>query len=417
MKKIVISGMIGNALEWYDFALYAHFAGIISQLYFPSDDKFISLVLTFGVFAAGFVMRPLGGIVFGYIGDKFGRKVSLVTSIVLMAVPTTCIGLLPTYEQIGIVAPILLTIIRLLQGLSLGGGFSGCIAFIVEHAPDGRRGLIGSASVFSMSAGILFGLIVATFISHILSPHDFNSWGWRVPFLVSAIWGLIAIYIRGNIHESPKYNEAKANGFLSKSPVREVLSNYLPELLIAIGIYLTVTVPFYTLMIFMNNYMSQILGHSIKEALLMNVVSILVHMLFLPFASNLSDKIGRKPVLVVNSLAFMFLTYPIFWLLCQNGFVLPLMGQVMFGIILSFYIAPVPALLVELFPTSVRFTGIALSYNLSAAIFGGTTPMVAAWLIRYTNMNDALAFYIILFAIISLITLYYFRDNYDKPLA
>lgn len=417
MKKVVISGMIGNALEWYDFALYGHLAGIISKLFFPAEDEYLSLIMTYSVFAAGFLMRPIGGIFFGYIGDKFGRKASLVASIMLMAIPTACIGLLPTYAQVGIAAPIALLIIRLLQGLSLGGGFSGCIAYIIEHAPDNKRGLAGSASVFSMCAGILLGLAVAHLFAHFLSEPEFERWGWRVPFLLSFLIGIVGIYIRNHLHESPKYLEAKLNGTLSKTPMREVLTNYLPETFIAVGIYLTVTVPFYTLTIFMNSYMSNILGHSIQESLKMNSISILVLMAILPFASSLSDRIGRKPILIAVAAAFALLTYPVFFLLSEPGFIKPLIGQIIFAIMLAFYIAPVPAVLVELFPTNVRFTGISLSYNISAAIFGGTTPTVAMWLIKKTHMNNSLAFYIILFAILSLFALHYFRDKFDQPLA
>jgi MHS family proline/betaine transporter-like MFS transporter len=311
----------------------------------------------------------------------------------------------------------MLVIIRLLQGLSLGGGFSGCIAFTIEHAPDNKRGLAGSASIFSMCAGILIGLGIAILLSHSLPEKDFETWGWRIPFIISIFIGFIGLYIKNHLHESPVYLQAKKEGHLSATPMKEVLTTYLPEVMTAVGIYLTVTVPFYTLMIFMNSYMTQILGRPIKEALLMNTISILVHMAFLPFASALSDKIGRKPILVASSLSFLVLTYPIFLSLAQPGIIVPLLGQVVFGIILAFYMSPVPAILVELFPTSVRFSGIAVSYNLSAAIFGGSTPAVALWLIKSTQMNHALAFYIMLFAGLSLISLYYFRDKFNQPLA
>ncbi|MFN7039275.1 MAG: MFS transporter [Alphaproteobacteria bacterium] len=415
MRKIIISGMIGNTLEWYDFALYGHFATIISKLYFPTDNPSLSLIAAFSVFAAGFLMRPIGGVLFGYIGDKFGRKASLILSILLMAIPTACIGILPTYDQIGIFAPLLLTLIRLLQGLSLGGGFSGCIAFTIEHAPENRRGFAGSASVFSMCAGILLGLGVATLFSHILPIEKYESWGWRVPFIISIFIGLIGLYMK-NLNESPEYIKAKNEGTLSKTPLREVTKFYLPELMVAIGIYFTVTVPFYTLMIFMNSFMSKIIGQPIRDALLMNSISIVILMCILPYASSLSDRIGRKPVLIFSSVAFILMTYPIFQLLMTNGFIAPLLGQILFATILAFYIAPVPAILVELFPTSVRFTGVALSYNISAAVFGGTTPAVAIWLIENTEREDALAFYIILFASLSLASLYFYKDRFNEPL-
>ena len=225
MRKILVSSMIGNALEWYDFVLYVQFSTIIGSLFFPSDNEFTSLLATFGIFAVGFVMRPIGGILFGILGDKFGRKSALVFSILMMAIPTALIGFLPTYEQVGIIAPISLTIIRLLQGLALGGGFSGCMTFIVEHAPSKQRGLIGSTSMFSLGAGVLLGIVVSLGFSKCLSPEDFISWGWRVPFIISLGIGMIAFYIRNNIDESPIYLEAKKHGNLSKTPVKEVLTH------------------------------------------------------------------------------------------------------------------------------------------------------------------------------------------------
>lgn len=416
MRKVIISGMVGNALEWYDFALYGQFAALLSKLYFPSNDPNISLIAAFSVFAVGFIMRPIGGIFFGYIGDKFGRKTALAASILTMAIPTAFIGLLPTYAQIGVAAPILLTFIRLLQGLSLGGAFSGCIAFTVEHAPCKKRGLAGSYTSLSMCAGILLGLIVAYLVSDSMSVESFESWGWRIPFIISFFIGFIGIYIKNNLDESPKYIEAKANGQLSKTPVKEVFTNYFPEIMIAVGLYLTVTVPFYTHMVFMNSFMIEMLGHNIKDTLLINAISILILMSVMPISSIISDKIGRKPVLLATATLFVIFSYPIFLLICQPGFILPLIGQILFGILVAFYVAPMPATLVEMFPTSVRFTGVAISYNLSAAIFGGTTPMIATWLIKTTQINYALAFYVMFFAGLTVLTLYFFKDRYQKPL-
>ncbi|KKB96641.1 Proline/betaine transporter [Candidatus Arcanobacter lacustris] len=413
MKKIVISGMIGNALEWYDFALYGQLAAIISKLYFPGTDAYTSLLLAFGVFAAGFFMRPVGGVVFGYIGDKFGRKTSLILSILCMAIPTTCIGLMPTYAQIGIFAPILLTVIRLLQGLALGGGSSGCIAFIVEHAPDNRRALAGSAASCSMGIGILCGLLASHAVIDLLPQEDFESWGWRIPFIISMFVGMIALYIRNHLHESPKYLEAKKEGKLSKAPLREVFAKYRTELFVAIGIYMNVTVPFYILVIFMNSYMVETLKYPLKEAILINAIGILSYIIITPFFAAMADKIGRKPVLIGGSVAFILLGYPIFWLLGQGGFMMPLCGQIILASIVGAYIAPIPAVLVELFPTSVRLTGVAVSYNFSAAVFGGTTPLVCTMLIKQTGMIALPAFYIMIFSILCLICLSYFKDNYN----
>lgn len=416
MRKVVISGIIGNGLEWYDFALYGQFAAIIGKHFFPSTDLIVSLIATFGVFAAGFLMRPVGAIVFGYIGDRYGRRKSLAISILMMAIPTAMIGLLPTYAQIGILAPILLTVIRLLQGLSLGGEFSGCISFIGEHSKDHHRGLVGSYSMFSMCAGILLGSAVGTFVGNVLSEEDFLSWGWRIPFVIGIVIGLVGLYIRSHVDESPHFVKAKGNNGLSEKPLRETLTKYTKNFVIGIGIYLTVTVPFYSLVVFMKTFMTKILGHPESETFFINTVAMFVLTIFIPLSGHLSDKVGRKKILVISTVTMLFATYPIFILLCQPEAMARLIAQSSFAFLCAMFIGPVAATLVELFPTRVRFTGVALSYNLSATIFGGTTPIVATWLIDKTGLNYSLAFYIMFFNILTLISLYFYKDKYNKPL-
>ncbi|AZL15362.1 MFS transporter [Rickettsiales endosymbiont of Stachyamoeba lipophora] len=401
MKKVLAAGMVGNALEWYDFALYGHFVFIISQLFFPSDNHLVSLVMTFGGFAAGFIMRPLGAVVFGHIGDQFGRRTALAAAILTMAIPTACIGLLPTYHEIGIAAPICLIIIRLLQGLSLGGEFSGSIAFIVEHAPNNRRGLAGSAAMFSMNVGILLGSLAAAICNNTFTTEALYSWGWRIPFIIGLAIGLVGLYVRSGLHESPKYEQAKKLGHISKTPTRELFKGYRHELFSGIVVYLTVTIPFFTFVMFMNTYMSKIVGKSPAEASLINTISMIIATSFIPVFGYLSDIFGRKVITRLGAGLFILLTYPLFIMLNQPGFLLPLIGQTIFGILVSLYMSPVPAILVELFPTSVRYSGVALSYNISAAGFGGTAPMVATFLINHTGNNYAIAFYIIFFAMIS----------------
>jgi MHS family proline/betaine transporter-like MFS transporter len=417
MRKILVSSMIGNALEWYDFVLYVQFSTIISKLFFPSEDPFTSLLATFGVFAVGFVMRPIGGVLFGMLGDKFGRKSALVFSILMMAIPTALIGFLPTYEQIGIAAPICLTIIRLLQGLALGGGFSGCMTFLVEHAPSHQRGLIGSSSMFSLGAGVFLGILVSLSFCACLSSEDFISWGWRLPFIISLAIGMVAFYIRDHVNESPIYLKAKEHGNLSKAPVSEVFRNHWKELLIAIGIYITVTVPFYTFTAFFSTYLQQHAGVHLNTALLINAISIVVFMLFIPISGYLSDKYGRKIVLISTSIMIAIVTYPVFLLMLKGGFVFPLIGQIIFGIALGLYMGPVPATLVELFPTNIRFTGLALSYNFSAALLGGTAPFVYLKLIGVTGSLMAPAFYIIAFVVLTGFALKAYKDNYKEKLA
>ncbi|MEQ9115546.1 MAG: MFS transporter [Rickettsiales bacterium] len=416
MYKVVISGMIGNALEWYDFALYGHFVHIITKLFFPQADPYAGMIATYTIFAAGFVMRPVGAVIFGYIGDKFGRRISLSISILMMALPTACIGLLPTYEQIGIWAPILLCVIRLIQGASIGGEFSGCIAFLVEYSPMKKRGLIGSASMVSLCAGMLLGSLVATLVSRTMDVADFESWGWRVPFLIGIVIGLIGIYVRTSLHESPVYLEAKKRNELSSKPVREIISSYLPELVLAIGMYLTVTVPFYTFTMFVKSFMVGNLKYSYDTSLYVHLVSLTVAMIVMPISAWFSDVYGRKPVLKYSTYGFIVFIYPIFWLLTKGTLEWVMVSQILFALFVGIYMGPVPAALVELFPTRVRFTGVAVSYNFSAAAFGGTAPLVATWLIKNSGRYDSVAMYIIFFCILTLITLKYYKETYRKKL-
>lgn len=417
MRKVVTAGIIGNALEWYDFALYVHFVEIISRLYFPADDPFLSKMATYAAFAAGFFMRPLGAILFGFIGDKFGRRLALSISILTMAIPTSCIAILPSYQEIGIIAPICLVIIRLLQGLSLGGEFSGSIAFVVEHAPDHRRGLAGSTAMFSMNLGILAGSAVAALFAVFMSPEAFNSWGWRVPFAIGLAIGFIGLYIRSSLHESPKYENAKNNGELVASPTRKVIKEYPAQLFTAIALYLTVTVPFYAFVSFMKNFMVTVAHKPIEQAAIINTVTMLIATAFIPVVGHLSDIIGRKTVIRMGALGFLFLSYPCFVLLQSPDFFPAFLGQMVFGLLVSLYMSPIPTVLVELFPTSVRYSGVALSYNISAALFGGTVPMVATFLIEYTGVKESLAFYIMMFSVVSLISIYYLEDRRKMALA
>lgn len=417
MRKILISSMIGNALEWYDFVLYVQFAKIISQLFFPSDNEFTSLLATFGIFAVGFVMRPLGGVLFGMLGDMFGRKAALVFSILMMAIPTAMIGFIPSYQHIGIAAPILLTLMRLLQGLALGGGFSGCMTFIVEHSPDKERGLIGSTTMFSLGAGVFLGIAVSLGISSFLTEENFISWGWRIPFIISLAIGMVAFYIKNNIDESPIYLKAKEHGKISKTPIREVFHNHWKELLIATALYLTVTVPFYTFTAFFSTFLQNYSDSTLKESMIINGVAIFVFMFAIPLTGWLSDKYGRKKVLIYNGLLIAALTYPSFLLLLKGGFVYPLMGQILFGLAVGGFMGPIPATLVELFPTNIRFTGLALSYNFSAALFGGTAPFVYLKLIEWTGSIMSPVFYILMFVCITMFALYHYTDHSKEELA
>ncbi|MEI6729728.1 MAG: MFS transporter [Pseudomonadota bacterium] len=415
MKKIVIAGMIGNGLEWYDFALYGYFAHIIGKLFIPSQDHYAQMLGTYGIFAAGFLMRPLGAVIFGYLGDKYGRKFSLTLSILLMAIPTACIAILPTYEKIGIFAPILLTVIRLLQGISLAGQFSGSIAFIVEHSPSGKRGLAGSTTVVSLCLGMLLGSLTATIFSALLSQEDLESWGWRIPFALGILIAFVGFYIRHNTEESPHYEKAKAEGRISDTPIKDAFGNNLSALLRGVGIYLSVTVPFYTLTVFLNGFIIKDLHLAEKQAYLISTLSMVMMIIILPFASYLTDLYGRKFILKIVLYFYFFASIPIFYLLNQGDFTSIAIAVFAFTLILSSYIGAIPALLVELFPTGIRYTGMALSYNV-AGVLGGTTPFIETWLVKNSGNNLSVAFFVMLCAVISFIAFIGYHDSYKEEL-
>lgn len=408
--------MVGNALEWYDFALYGYFATILSSQFFPSTNHFVSLMATFGVFAAGFIMRPLGAIVFGHIGDKKGRKNALLWSIYLMTIPTTLIGLLPTYEQIGWMAPALLTVIRLLQGLSMGGEFTGSMIFIVEHTNTQKRGFAGSWAPFSLLLGVLIGSAIAALTSLLLSPEDLHNWGWRIPFLISILGGLVGVYMRRTLTEPASFVKAKQDSKSSAIPIVEVFQKHLSKVFLILAIDLLVAIGFFTVVSFVVSHLSAVIGLPKTTALLINTASMLACAICIPCSGWLTDKFGRKPIMMGAALGFAILGYPLFLGLSAGGILVPLCCHVGLGILLGFYFGPISAVLVEIFPTSARYSGISIAHNISMAVFGGTAPSIALALVHFSGNHAAPAFYLTLAAAGSLLGLYLMKDRYQESL-
>lgn len=417
MKKVVASGMIGNGLEWYDYALYGQMAALLGTLFFPKGDAGVQLLATYGVFAAGFIVRPIGAVLFGWIGDRYGRKSAMVLAVLMMAIPTGCIGLLPTYAEVGLLAPVLLTIIRLLQGLSLGGEFAGSIAYIVEHAPPKRRGWAGSASLVSLILGFLLGSLVVNTLLGVMGREAFEAWGWRIPFLGGIVIGLVGFYIRRCCEESPIYEAAKQDNQISKTPVRTAFAKHPWQMLQGFALYMTVTMPFYLASVYFISFSENHLGTSLETALRFNIYNMLAMLITMPFSAWLSDKIGRKKVMITAAIAMFFITPLLFTQLTLGASPLTIaLCQFIFAAMVGMYAGPVPAILVEMFPTNIRFTGMAIAYNLAAAIFGGTAPMVCEWLIRTTGSNGSIGWYVMICNVFSLIALYYYKDRFKQPL-
>lgn len=415
LRRVIFSCMIGNALEWYDFALYGYFATTIGKLFFPQFSTFASLMATFGIFAAGFIMRPLGGIFFGHIGDKFGRKDALLWSIYLMAIPTTLIGLLPTYAQIGWFAPLLLTVIRLAQGLSMGGEFTGSMIFVVEHAKTNNRGQYGSWIIFSVLIGILLGSLVATSTCYFLSEEQLANWGWRFPFIISMVGGFIGAVMRRTVDEPEQFKEAKAQRKHHSTPVTELFKSHLGMILYVITIELSLSVGFYIVVTFINTFLASLLNFTKFASLLLTTTGMFGMGVAIILSGWLSDKIGRKAVLIPSALAFAFFSYPLFVAL-EGGFTSALLAQISLAFILGSFFAPIPATLVELFPLTVRYSGLSISHSLSMAIFGGTAPLIATYLIAVTENNAAPAIYLAATSLIGAIALFFMKDRFKEEL-
>jgi MFS transporter, MHS family, proline/betaine transporter len=402
MKKIVASGMIGNALEWYDYALYAQFVDMIAK-HFIAETEFAQL-LAMAFFAIGFLMRPVGAIVFGYIGDKYGRRIALTIGILTMALPTALIGMLPSYATIGIWATVLLGLLRIVQGFALGGEFSGCISYIVEHAPPESRGLAGSAAFVSMAIGMLIGTLTGVGMSLIMSEEALFSWGWRIPFILGLFIGLVGLYIRYSLPETPVFIKAKESGGLSKEPVRETLTYYMFPLLVAVGIYINVTTPFYVSSVYVETFMND-LGYTRGQSGFVSILILVTMIIVFPISAKLSDKWGRKKTHTIGAILIIVTAYPMLAALGDIDIIAASLSQVIFAAAIAFYMGPMPATLVEMFPTKIRFTALGISYNISAAIFGGTAPMVALLLQEWTGNQYAIGIYTSVLAIISFVIL------------
>ncbi|MBI3951635.1 MAG: MHS family MFS transporter [Acidobacteria bacterium] len=415
-SKAVIAGVIGNLIEWYDFALYGYFAPVLAKLFFPSKDPAVSLISTFGVFATGFLMRPVGGAIFGHFGDKVGRRKALSASVFLMAIATTSIGLLPTYTQVGVVATILLTLMRLLQGLSAGGQFTGSISLLVEHAPESRRGFIGSWTTFSGVGGMLLGSGTGALVASIMSDEALQIWGWRIPFLLGILTGVIGLYLRFGIEETPGFKALEESGNVAQSPLKEALQHLRKEILIGIGANWLNAAGFYTVFVYNTTYLSTVVKLPLSTALMVNTISMIFLIASIPIMGGLSDRVGRKPILISGCLGVAVLAYPLFHLLSQGTFLHGLAAQLGFVIPISMLQGTIPTTMVEIFPTRARYSALSIAYNIAFAVFGGTAPLVATKLISATKNNLSPSFSLIISAVISLLVIARIKETYKESL-
>lgn len=395
-------GSLATAFEWYDYALFGYFATIIGQQYFPSEHALTSLLSSFAVFASGFAMRPLGAICFGYIGDRLGRKKALILSLILMAIPTTAIGLLPTYQSIGISASVLLLLIRLLQGLAVGGNYGGSFIFTIENAPPKNKGFAGSLAMFGTLGGLFLGVGAATLMEGILSPQELRSFGWRIPFLLGCLSPLIVLLIRRRVPETQTaHDEENRTG-----PIKEVMQHHKANVMRAIGVILLEAVGIYVIFVYMTTYATHFLHLPDSKVLLINTVCMASLVIFIPFFGWLGDKISQKKLLQAAALAYLFLPIPLYaWLIESPSLSALLTLQIIFSVVVGAIYGGLPALVVTAFPKDVRYTACGLAFNVSVAVFGGTSPFVVTGLIQLTDWLIIPALVLTLVGVVALISI------------
>ncbi|MEO3755447.1 MFS transporter [Streptomyces sp. B6B3] len=393
----------GNFVEWYDFAIYAYSSTVIADLFFPSGNDTVALLGTLAVFGLTFVTRPLGGVFFGRLGDRIGRRNTLVAILTLMGVSTTLIGLLPTYDTVGIAAPILLTLLRLCQGFSGGGESSGGATFLSEYAPSNRRGtwsgLSNSTQTLPFAVAALLILVLNTW----LGDADYEGWGWRIPFLISAPFALVGLFLRMRIDDTPVFRSLENSKRVAHAPLREVLSGYRRELLVLIGIASLNAVAFYTVSSYFTTYLQEVVDLSATTALASNSLALLAYSLFIPLAGMVGDRVGRKRVIRAGALALAALAVPGYLIAGSGGFGLAVVGQLLITLPLVTVASVVAVAQAELFPAAVRYTGAALGYNIAYAVFGGSAPFLGQYLVLVTDNKLAPAFYLIALALLALI--------------
>jgi MFS transporter, MHS family, proline/betaine transporter len=415
-RKNLRVAVVANVLEWYDFGLYGYFAPIIGQLFFPSEDKLASLIATFAVFALGYVARPLGGVVFGHYGDRVSRHRALIVSIVLMAAATTLLGLLPTYAQVGIWSAILLTAVRVVQGFSVGGQLGTSLSILVENADSHRRGLVGSWTNAGAILGMLLASGVGALITRLAGPEWINDWGWRIPFLIGACLGIVGLLMKGRPEDSDSTYNNRTSDNEHAYPVKQALAGHWKDMLTGLGCLWISALSFYTIFVFMTTYLSTETPIPLYQALELNTVGMAVFMFLVIYMGSLSDRRGRKPLLIWGSVAIALMTYPLFMILMYGHPVWDLGAQVTFAVAIAAIQGTLPTALAELFPGRIRCSAVALTYNVGFAVFGGTAPLLCTFLIRVTGDKLAPGYYLIAVALISLLLMLRLKESAHKPL-
>ncbi len=424
LKKAVTAAALGNAMEWFDFGVYGFVATALGKVFFPEAAPAVQTIAALGTFSVPFLVRPLGGLFFGVMGDRFGRQKVLSLTIVIMAISTFCIGLIPAYDSIGLWAPLILLLCKLAQGFSVGGEYTGAAIFVAEYAPDRQRGFLGSWLDFGSIAGFVLGAGLVVLLHTVLAEQSFMSWGWRLPFFVAGPLGLLGLYLRHAAEETPAFTqqlekmETEDRAAVQERPrmsFRTIFSKYRRALLICIGVVLVTNITYYMLLTYMPTYLSSSLGYSEEHGVLIIVV-VMIGMLFVqPIVGFLSDKVGRKPFLLIGSVGLLLLSIPAFRFIGSDNIGLIFLGLLFIAVLLNCMTGVMAATLPALFPTRIRYSALASAFNV-AIIVAGLTPTVAAWLVEGTNNLMMPAYYLMVAALIGLVTSFFLPETANRPL-
>lgn len=411
LRRATAGATIGSVVEWFDIAVYGYLATVLGKVFFPSADPTTQLLSSFAVFGVAFVVRPLGGIFFGTLGDRIGRQKTLAWVIISVSIATLCIGLLPSYASIGLLAPTLLVLLRLVQGFSAGGEMGGASAFVAEYSPKKRRGYRVSLVEMGCILGFLLGSLVVMMLNVALTAEQIHDWGWRIPFLMTAPLGFIGLYIRNKLEETPEFTALRAEGKVAKNPLRESITQHWPSILRTAGFALFQNAALYLILTFVPSYQERTLGYTATLASVSSVISMSLVCLTIPLTGALSDVAGRRPVLGGSCVLAVLFAYPLFVLMDSDSTTLAVLAHCGLGVILGVFLGPTLAAMNEMFSTRVRYGGFSLGYNLSVSLFGGTAPFLVTVLVARTGIVASPAFYIMTAALITLVVVLTSRET------
>ncbi|BDD83380.1 MFS transporter [Tsukamurella pulmonis] len=424
LKRAITAAALGNMMEWFDFGVYGYLAGTLGKVFYPEASHTAQLLATFATFAAAFVVRPLGGIFFGPLGDRIGRQKVLAATMILMSIGTLAVGLIPSYAAIGVWAPVLLLVARMIQGFSTGGEYGGATTFIAEYSPDRRRGFLGSWLDFGTFIGYSLGSAMVTVLNATLSQEDMLAWGWRIPFFIAGPMGLIGLYLRLKLEDTPafrkKLDEHDSAVRAAESGGREIatiVTKFWRPLLVCIGLVILYNVTNYMITAYLPTYFTDVVHRSQLSADMLVLLSMLVVVSLIVFVGHLSDIVGRRAVFASAAIAQIVVAVPCFWLFGRASLWAPIVGCVVFGVLLACFAAPTASTLPALFPTAVRYGALGIGFNVAVSAFGGTTPLVTSALVSATGNALMPGFYLIISGIVGLIAVVTMRETATQPLA